>query len=152
GTASQARGPGSGQTGGGLLRQRLPLQPCGKPVTGKQLCERPERARKFHRLEGRGAPGRQAGRHRPESVRHGTLMQKGGILMPVYPNSKAPADKDRRGALNPDRKGAFMNGYAHPEVLVETDWVKTNLGQPGVKLVEIDVDTRAYDAGHIPGA
>jgi thiosulfate/3-mercaptopyruvate sulfurtransferase len=45
-----------------------------------------------------------------------------------------------------------MNGYAKPEVLVETDWVKTNLGQPGVKLVEIDVDTNAYDTGHIRGA
>jgi thiosulfate/3-mercaptopyruvate sulfurtransferase len=45
-----------------------------------------------------------------------------------------------------------MNGYAHPGVLVETDWVKANLGQPGVKVVEIDVDTKAYDAGHIPGA
>jgi thiosulfate/3-mercaptopyruvate sulfurtransferase len=45
-----------------------------------------------------------------------------------------------------------MSGYAHPEVLVETDWVKANLGKPGIKLVEIDVDTRAYDAGHIRGA
>jgi len=42
--------------------------------------------------------------------------------------------------------------YAKPEVLVETDWVKANLGKPGIKLVEIDVDTKAYDAGHIPGA
>lgn len=38
------------------------------------------------------------------------------------------------------------------EVLVETDWVKTNLGKPGIKLTEIDVDTKAYEAGHIPGA
>ena len=45
-----------------------------------------------------------------------------------------------------------MNGYAPPEVLVETDWVQANLGRPGIKLVEIDVDTEAYDAGHIPGA
>ena len=45
-----------------------------------------------------------------------------------------------------------MANYAHPEVLVETDWVKANLGKPGIKLVEIDVDTKAYDAGHIPGA
>jgi len=45
-----------------------------------------------------------------------------------------------------------MNNYAHPEVLVETDWVKANLGEPGIKLVEIDVDTKAYDAGHNPGA
>ena len=42
--------------------------------------------------------------------------------------------------------------YAHPDVLVSTDWVKDNLGKPGIRLVEIDVDTKAYDAGHIPGA
>src|SRR5256885_6751523 len=45
-----------------------------------------------------------------------------------------------------------MAKYACPEVLVETDWVKENLGKTGIKLVEIDVDTKAYDAGHIPGA
>src|SRR5712691_11841685 len=45
-----------------------------------------------------------------------------------------------------------MASYAHPEMLVSTDWVKENLGKPGIKLVEIDVDTKAYDAGHIPGA
>jgi thiosulfate/3-mercaptopyruvate sulfurtransferase len=45
-----------------------------------------------------------------------------------------------------------MVNYAHPEVLVSTDWVKENLGKPGIQLVEIDVDTKAYDAGHIPGA
>jgi thiosulfate/3-mercaptopyruvate sulfurtransferase len=45
-----------------------------------------------------------------------------------------------------------MARYAHPEMLVDTNWVKTNLGKPGLKLVEIDVDTKAYDAGHIPGA
>src|SRR5213078_2562682 len=45
-----------------------------------------------------------------------------------------------------------MANYAHPEVLVTTDWVKENLDKPGIKLVEIDVDTKAYDAGHVPGA
>jgi len=45
-----------------------------------------------------------------------------------------------------------MAKYASPEVLVETDWVLANLGKPGIKLVEVDVDTKAYDAGHIPGA
>jgi thiosulfate/3-mercaptopyruvate sulfurtransferase len=72
--------------------------------------------------------------------------------MSACPNFEVLADKDRREAHNPDGKGVIMNGYAHPEVLVETDWVKGNLGQPGIKLVEIDVDTTAYDAGHIPGA
>jgi thiosulfate/3-mercaptopyruvate sulfurtransferase len=45
-----------------------------------------------------------------------------------------------------------MANYAHPEVLVDTNWVQQNLNKAGVKLVEIDVDTKAYDAGHIPGA
>ncbi len=45
-----------------------------------------------------------------------------------------------------------MMTYSTPEVLVETDWVKQHLGNPGIKLVEIDVDTKAYEAGHIPGA
>jgi len=45
-----------------------------------------------------------------------------------------------------------MATYAKPEVLVETDWVKANLGQPQIRLVEVDVDTKAYEAGHIPGA
>ena len=45
-----------------------------------------------------------------------------------------------------------MARYANPEVLVDTDWVLATLGKPGIKLVEIDVDTKAYDAGHIPGA
>jgi len=45
-----------------------------------------------------------------------------------------------------------MANYAHPETLVSTDWVQENLGPRGVKLVEVDVDTKAYDAGHIEGA
>ena len=36
--------------------------------------------------------------------------------------------------------------------LVGTDWVAENLANPKVRLVEVDVDTRAYDEGHIPGA
>jgi thiosulfate/3-mercaptopyruvate sulfurtransferase len=42
--------------------------------------------------------------------------------------------------------------YAYPEVLVSTDWVRQNIGQAGIRMIEIDVDSRAYEAGHIPGA
>ena len=45
-----------------------------------------------------------------------------------------------------------MADYAHPEVLVDTDWVTRHAGDAGVRLVEVDVDTSAYDQGHIPGA
>jgi thiosulfate/3-mercaptopyruvate sulfurtransferase len=43
-------------------------------------------------------------------------------------------------------------GYAHPEMLVETDWVAANLNRPTTRFVEVDVDTTAYEQGHIPGA
>ncbi len=42
--------------------------------------------------------------------------------------------------------------YAHPEVLVSTAWVAEHLNDPGLRLIEVDVDTTAYDSGHIPGA
>jgi thiosulfate/3-mercaptopyruvate sulfurtransferase len=45
-----------------------------------------------------------------------------------------------------------MNGYAHPEVLVDTAWVEEHLNDPRVRIVEVDVNTAAYDEGHIPGA
>jgi len=41
---------------------------------------------------------------------------------------------------------------AHPESIVSTQWVADNLGSENVVLVEVDVDTAAYDQGHIPGA
>ncbi len=47
---------------------------------------------------------------------------------------------------------ADNTGYAHPEVLVETQWVADNLGAGTFKLIEIDVDTDAYAQGHIQGA
>jgi thiosulfate/3-mercaptopyruvate sulfurtransferase len=37
-------------------------------------------------------------------------------------------------------------------VLVDAEWVESNLDTPGVVLVEVDEDTSAYDKGHIRGA
>lgn len=45
-----------------------------------------------------------------------------------------------------------MSEYAHPEVLVSTDWVAEHASDPKVRLIEVDVDTSAYDQGHIAGA
>jgi thiosulfate/3-mercaptopyruvate sulfurtransferase len=42
--------------------------------------------------------------------------------------------------------------YAHPEVLVDTQWVADHFNDPKVKIIEVDVDTSAYDTGHIMGA
>jgi thiosulfate/3-mercaptopyruvate sulfurtransferase len=45
-----------------------------------------------------------------------------------------------------------MSEYKHPEVLVSTQWAVDHLNDPKVRFVEVDVDTTAYDQGHIPGA
>jgi hypothetical protein len=43
---------------------------------------------------------------------------------------------------------AQNGGYAHPEVLVSTAWVAENANQSGIRVVEVDVDTAAYQQGH----
>jgi thiosulfate/3-mercaptopyruvate sulfurtransferase len=44
-------------------------------------------------------------------------------------------------------------GYAHPEVLVDVDWVEKNLKNPDVRVAEVDYDPASnYNLGHIPGA
>src|SRR2546430_5420432 len=46
-----------------------------------------------------------------------------------------------------------MAAYAHPEVLVDTSWVKGNIGNETVRIVEVDYDpTPNYNLGHIPGS
>ncbi len=45
-----------------------------------------------------------------------------------------------------------MADYAHPEVVVSTDWVAAHTKDPKIRIVEVDVDTSAYDQGHIQGA
>ena len=45
-----------------------------------------------------------------------------------------------------------MADYAHPETLVTTDWVAQHAQDPNVRVIEVDVDTSAYDQGHVAGA
>jgi thiosulfate/3-mercaptopyruvate sulfurtransferase len=45
-----------------------------------------------------------------------------------------------------------QRGYAHPEVLVSTDWVEQHLTDSGVRLIESNEDTLLYSSGHVPGA
>ena len=42
-------------------------------------------------------------------------------------------------------------GFAHPEFLVDADWVESHLDDPNVVVVDTDV-AAAYNRGHIPGA
>ncbi len=42
--------------------------------------------------------------------------------------------------------------YAHPEALVETDWLAEHLQDEGIRIIESNEDILLYDSGHIPGA
>lgn len=42
--------------------------------------------------------------------------------------------------------------YTNPDALVDADWVIAHLNDPQVRIVEVDVNTKGYDEGHIPGA
>ena len=42
-------------------------------------------------------------------------------------------------------------GYAHPELLVEPDWLQEHLDDPGVRIIDCDV-APMYQRAHIPGA
>jgi len=39
-----------------------------------------------------------------------------------------------------------------PDVLVTTDWVAAHASDPNIRVAEVDVDTTAYDQGHVPGS
>jgi thiosulfate/3-mercaptopyruvate sulfurtransferase len=45
-----------------------------------------------------------------------------------------------------------MAEYAKPDVLVSTDWLEEHLQDDGVRIIEVDEDTTAYEKGHIPRA
>ena len=43
--------------------------------------------------------------------------------------------------------------YAHPEVLVDTQWAEEHLNDSNVRIAEVDYDPKSnYDLGHIPNA
>ena len=43
-------------------------------------------------------------------------------------------------------------GYAHPEVLVSTDWLAEHLNDPSIRIIESNEDQLLYPSGHVPGA
>ena len=45
---------------------------------------------------------------------------------------------------------ALMTAYAHPEQLVETDWVAAHASDPAIRIV--DMRRSGYAEGHVPGA
>ena len=50
------------------------------------------------------------------------------------------------------RRRRRQRRYAHPEVLVDTEWVAQHLDDPQVRIVEADEDPLLYEVGHIQNA
>lgn len=46
----------------------------------------------------------------------------------------------------------LAEGYANPDVVVDTAWVAAHLNDPGVRVVEVDEEPELYAQGHVPGA
>ncbi|MEH1845638.1 MAG: sulfurtransferase [Nostoc sp.] len=45
-----------------------------------------------------------------------------------------------------------MSQYAHPSVLVDTQWLANHLNKPNVRIIEVDISPEPYKNAHIPGA
>lgn len=45
-----------------------------------------------------------------------------------------------------------MNYYAHPEVLVDTQWLADHLDDPSLRVIEVDMNPDLYQNNHIPEA
>jgi thiosulfate/3-mercaptopyruvate sulfurtransferase len=54
-------------------------------------------------------------------------------------------------ALPYDSAAKFQE-YAHPEMIVSTEWVAAHLDDPGLVVAESDEDVLLYETGHVPGA
>lgn len=47
---------------------------------------------------------------------------------------------------------ALASSYAHPDLLVDTDWLAVHLNDPGIRIVDMRRGDEIYAAGHIPNA
>jgi thiosulfate/3-mercaptopyruvate sulfurtransferase len=52
----------------------------------------------------------------------------------------------------PNDAAAKFQEYAHPEMLVSTEWLAARLDDPRLVVAESDEDVLLYETGHIPGA
>jgi thiosulfate/3-mercaptopyruvate sulfurtransferase len=52
----------------------------------------------------------------------------------------------------PYDSAARFGEYAHPQMIVSTEWLAAHLDDPGLVVAESDEDVLLYETGHIPGA
>ena len=90
--------------------------------------------------------GREASQVQRKTIPAGDRRDSGAAGAGEKRSAAAP------GKIRPGLSGGPMGNYAHPETLVTTDWVAQHASDANVRIAEVDVDTKAYDEGHVPGA
>ncbi|HUQ78227.1 MAG TPA: sulfurtransferase, partial [Patescibacteria group bacterium] len=72
----------------------------------------------------------------------------------LRPRGNSPRARRTRleGACDHPMSVADPTTASAPAALVSTDWARQHLDDPKVRFLEVDVDTDAYDTGHLPGA
>src|SRR6185436_14772058 len=68
------------------------------------------------------------------------------------PRSRAANPVTNRQRQPQGRDPDMSTGYATKDALVDADWAQAHANDMNVRLVEVDVDTTAYEQSHIPGA
>ena len=45
-----------------------------------------------------------------------------------------------------------MSQYAHPDVLIDVQWLADHLDDPNLRILEVDMSSETYKNAHLPGA
>src|SRR5207244_13312451 len=68
------------------------------------------------------------------------------------PSRSRTAPLGRRPSAARTHGGGPIAEYAHPEALADTSWLAEHAKDPKVRVFEVDVDTSAYEQGHVDNA
>src|SRR4051794_12830517 len=83
------------------------------------------------------------------------MRRRTSPLPPSFPNDPLQRGLFRLFDLavrSSDHMTAPAISSRRDQALVDVDWAREHLDDPNVRFIEVDVDTSAYDSGHLPNA
>src|SRR3954470_10939614 len=72
-----------------------------------------------------------------------------GFGQPRRPARLGSSRMTPEGSMTTTAVQAEEHRYAHPEALVEPEWLAEHLGDPRLQVIEVDVNPTSYEAGHL---
>jgi thiosulfate/3-mercaptopyruvate sulfurtransferase len=85
----------------------------------------------------------------PRCAGDGVTLEPAALLICLVPLRRLAMHQEPTKGR---KKEVVMADYANPNSLVSTDWVAQHGKDANLRLVEVDVDTSAYEQGHVEGA